>query len=197
MNMEKILKIIDYKTGSILDKISKEDVESARSLQLLTYMGEARNKIESEDKNTKVSSVLGVYNGVGWDVKEYPSDIDGDSEVSKKDLADSDYVRKGLCSDDEIDLLGAVDIKNERIKYDIKSTGETDTKKVTNEDIDEGINLAHQAIDNKVIGILSGDITCSFKDDDLDESECNYCAYKSICRHKDFVESEEGGEASE
>ena len=191
----KIIKIIDYKTGSILEKISKEDVESARSLQLLTYMGEARNKIESADKNVKVSSVLGVYNSVGWDAKEYPSDID--DEVTKEALADRDFTKKGLCSDDEVDLIGATNIKNERIKYDIKSLGETDTKKVTVEDINEGINLAHKAIDNKVTKILSGNIACSFNDDDLDESECDYCAYKSICRHRDFVGSEDGGEASE
>ena len=193
----KILKIIDYKTGSILDKISKEDVESAKSLQLLTYMGEARDKIESEDKNAKVSSVLGVYNSIGWGIIEYPSDIDGDGKASKNILQSSDLTKKGLCSDDEIDLIGAVDIKKERIEYDIKSSAETDTKKVTNEDIDEGINLAHKAIDNKVIKILSGNIVCSFKDDDLDESGCDYCPYKSICRHRDFEESEDGGDISE
>ena len=193
----KILKIIDYKTGSILDEISKEDVESAKSLQLLTYMGEARNKIENEDKNVKTTSVIGVYNSVGWQVKEYPSDIASDNESDKKILSDSDLTRKGLCSDDEIDLLGAVDVKNERIKYDIKSMQETDTKKVTNADIDEGIKLAHKAIDERVIKILSGNITCSFNDDDLDESGCDNCSYKSICRHRAFVESEEGGDINE
>lgn len=195
----KVIKIVDYKTGKLLDKLNKEDVEEGHCLQLLTYMGEARKKIEQQDAGAKVDSVIGVYNGIGWDVEEYPSDIEdeGEEKEARKDNASDAISIKGLCSDDEVSLVGPNISKKERIGYDIKSLSETGTSGVTKQDIDYGIDLAYKAINDKVKKIISGNIVCNFRDASLDETSCNYCHYKSICRHKDFIDGENGDESNE
>ena len=180
------LRVVDYKTGH--KDFSPEDMAEGKNLQMFLYL-----KALVDSKNDKFRESLGVADGgrvmpagVIY-VKTSVSDerVDSPDDELAISAVKQAQAREGMLLDDP-DVISAMTLKYTPL-YSKRTPDKIPDKKrnllYTEEGWDEIMSTVEDSVIRVADGIRRGDVSATPKED-KDESACEYCNYKPICRRK-------------
>lgn len=176
------LRVIDYKSSNRNVKLS--DIKEGLSLQLITYMAAMlENKEKITSSNVAIPAALNYFTLNTSAV--YLTQYEKNESVIKKKIVQA-LKLKGIYLKD-VEILKQMDYNAENID---KSYIDVNLSRMTNEEkyiTEDGFKEECKAIKQTLKDISQEIVKGNVKIKPNDVKNCEYCAYKTLCRRKNCV----------
>lgn len=179
---DNLVSVIDYKTGSTAD-IKESHMPFGLSLQLPSYMYLLKND-KQLGKDIKYGGFYLqrlINKDINYDEKKDLNEKKNDS-MRLSGYTSSDIDRALLC-DTTLQSGQSENIASLRLKKD--GTFYSNSRVISDEKIEEMINLVDEKVKSAADKIFSGDFVINPKQINKKNESCEYCPYWDICFRKD------------